>query len=588
MKTFYSVILSALIAAQASAQVTERFDGYAFSKFSPDGKWLVENNNGSISILDRNTGKSYTTGDPSGFQIYMVGLGNSVTNSGKIVGSCGDYAGIWYNDEWIHLPQETGVGTTYNGAYGITPDESRIVGILGLDNSSMGNDGLQAYPVVWTKNASGEYSCTKLPFPEKDFLGLTPQYVTAVTISDDGKTVVGQVRDNSGFYVMPIVYRETEDGKWTYTIIGDKEVYDKSRLGELPQVPVQPTYPEVVNYMSDDDIAAYNKAIENYNNLLEQYYNGLIDEYPEYPLYEDYISDPDSKAAYQAAIAKYQEDIQKWQTDYMAYQNKLSEITTNCGFIQNAFCLSGNGRYLGATLEQRSSDGIWGETANYIGYFDLQSGDDPQFVRETEAGDYLLTGILNDATTFVGTPYREYTRNTFVVKPTESGNTTMSFVDYMKSRSESAAKWIQDNNKYDVVEWGYDDEWNPIVLSEKKDSVVVGTVGASSDGNVFVSYYTDSFNDNSTNEGVSYVVDLKSTTGINTVADDKTFKFDAIVSGNNIIAGADVCKMEIFDLQGRKINSHDNQRSVSVSKGIYVVRTIGDNGKQYSRKIVIR
>lgn len=589
MKAFYPMLFAAMIAGQASAQTAEKFEEVSFSKFSADGNWLVENNQGTMNIYNRATDEMFNVADPDGMQMFMPGLGNSVTNSGKVVGTCGDYAGIWQNGEWTYLPQATGVGTTYNAANAITPDESRIVGILGNDGASMESAGMMAYPVVWTKNANGEYECEKLPCPEKDFTGATPQYITAIAVSDDGKTVVGQVRDNSGFYLMPILYRQQADGTWTYTMLAENEVYDKSRLGELPERPgEQPKYPDVAEYMTADDVDAYNDAVEYYNEQLELYYAGVIDTYPDYPMQADYISDADRKAAYQAAIDQYQADQNKWMADFTAYQQKLGEITTNCSFVQSALYLSGNGRYLGLTLEDRSaSDGWGGSTDKYVGYIDLQA-ENPSFVRETKGGDYLITSILNDGTTFVGTPAMEYTRNTFVVVPGENTNTTMSLPKYMETRNAEMAKWIVDNNTYDVDVWGYDDDWNPVITDVVEDSVVTGTVATNADGTLYVSYYTDQFTNSDEALSVSYVINLNGTTAVKNVSDDRRQQFGAILSGKNVIAGANTDKMEVFDTTGRKVNVDDSKRSVALESGIYVVRTTAKDGTTATRKVVVK
>lgn len=589
MKAFYPMLFAAMIAGQASAQTVEKFNGVSFSKFSADGNWLVENNQGTMNIYNRATDETFNVADPDGMKMFMPGLGNSVTNSGKVVGTCGDYAGIWQNGEWTYLPQATGVGTSYNAANAITPDESRIVGILGNDGASMASDGMMAYPVVWTKNANGEYECEKLPCPEKDFIGATPQYITAIAVSDDGKTVVGQVRDNSGFYLMPILYRQQTDGTWTYTMLAENEVYDKSRLGELPERPGdQPKYPDVAEYMTAADVDDYNDAVDYYNEQLELYYAGVIDTYPDYPVQSDYISDADSKAAYLAAVDKYQADQNKWMADYMAYQQKLGEITTNCSFVQSALCLSGNGRYLGMTLEDRSSsDGWGGSTDKYVGYMDL-TAEAPSFVRETKGGDYLITSILNDGVTFVGTPAMEYTRNTFVVVPGDNTNTTMSLPKYMETRNAEMAKWIVDNNTYDVNVWGYDDDWNPIITDVVKDSLVTGTVMANSDGTLYVSYYTDQFSSDDEANTLSYVINLNGTTAVKAVGDDRRQRFGASVSGKSVVAGADTDKMEVFDATGRKVNADDRKRSVALESGIYVVRTTAKNGTTATRKVVVK
>lgn len=587
MKRLYSMALAAMLAGQAMAQTAEKFDNFSFSKLSQDGTWLVENNNGAVAVYNRKTKDLAESSDPYGMQMYMAGLGNCMTNSGKLVGTCGDYAGIFANGTWTYLPQDTGVGTSYNAAHAITPDESRIVGILGFDNAQMGSGEMLAYPVVWTKNEANEYVCQKLPCPTTDFLGKTPQYITAIAISDDGKTVAGQVRDNSGFYTMPIVFKEDNDGNWSYTILGEKDIYDKSRLGELPEVPEQPTYPNVADYMSNDDITNYNAALEKYNEDVNKFFNGEIDTYPDFPMQGDYISDATKKQAYEDAVNQYNADIQAWQQAFTAYNEKLSEITTNCGFVQNALYLSANGKYLGADLEQRSSTATWGEaTPKYIGFFDLSS-EAPEFTRTTDGGDYLITGILDDATTFVGEPAMEYTRNTFVVVPDKEKYTKLSMYEYAEARSNDMATWLKENNSYDIPIYKMDEEtYDYIIDRVVEDSLVAGTVMPNSDGSILLSYYTDNFTSSYEALSVSYVIDFnKDTDGINAIADEKTAQ-GITINGNNITAGNNA--FSVYDMAGRKLTGNAVKGSVDVANGMYIVRSTDGNGNTTSHKVRIR
>lgn len=524
MKKFYALMCAAALASQAQAQEMEKFEGAMFSMFSPNGDWLVENLQGSMQVKQRSTGDEFSSADETGMLMYNSGLGHCVTNSGAIVGIAGEYAGIWKNGEWTNLPQTSGIGTTYNTGHSITPDEHRICGVLGIDGATYDGNTSFAGPVVWTKNDAGEYELAWLPCPEKDFLGNAPQYTTAVVMSDDGKTIVGQVRDNSGFYMIPIVYKEAADGTWSYRMVGESMVYDKTKLGELPEMPVAPTYPDYTAYMSDEDQQNYQDAMTQYDEDVQRYYNGEITEFPEYPQYVDYMSDATQKEAYQAAVNKYNTDLAAYNADYQAYVEKREEIVTNMDFMQNALALTSDGRYLGVTLVDRNTDSSdvddWGESsAKYtVGYFDL-SKDDPEFVAVSEPGDFVISNILDDRTVLYATPSSEYTRSTYVVMP--DSKESLPFGKYMEKRNATAAKWLADNNTYDVIVWGFDDEWNPIVESEVEDSLVVGSVNASADGNVFVSFYEDSFTDPNMSQFVSYVIDLNTATAIGGVAPEQ-------------------------------------------------------------------
>lgn len=587
MKKIFTLAMAAMLAMQASAQVTEKYEEVGFSKMSPDGKWLVENLQGAMNILDRNTGTKYSCQDADGLVLYMPGLGNCVTNEGAVAGTGGDYAAVWKDGEWTNLPQDSGIGTSFNAANAITPDGHRIVGILGRDGSSLqGNNAMMAFPVVWTKNAKGEYECKKLPCPETDFAGLAPQYITAMYISDDGKTVVGHLRDFTGFYVMPIVYTEGADGEWSYKVIGQKNVYKEDLIDQLPPMPTSPTMPDPAKYMTADDVEKYNAAVEEYNEKVDLFFQGVIDEYPEYPLYENYMSDETQKAAYLAAVAQYQKDQQQFNEDYTAYVAKRDEIVTNMSFAQNVAFLSSDGRYLGVVLEDRSTSDAWGGASDkYVGYFDLAE-DKPEFVKVTDGGDYTLTGMTDTRDMFVASPAMENTRSTFVVKA-GAGNATLQLPDYIATSSAQAAQWVKDNNTYDVDIYGLDDDYNYIVIDTKKDSLITGTVTCNADGSVMLSYYTDNFSDPETTKKLSYIVDLKSTVGISSAALPGTRKGTQVsVEGRTVKAANADTQLQVYDMNGRLVGSAEGSATLP-TRGVYAVRSTDADGNTSSTKVVV-
>ena len=74
--------------------------------------------------------------------------------------------------------------------HSITPDGSRVCGMIG------GGSAYRNLPIYCDIDANGNFSEPQvLPFPDKDFFGSRPQYCSATWMSDDGKTVAGQVKD---------------------------------------------------------------------------------------------------------------------------------------------------------------------------------------------------------------------------------------------------------------------------------------------------------------------------------------------------------------------------------------------------------
>ncbi len=96
-------------------------------------------------------------------------------------------------------------------------------------------------PVLWIRGEDGNFGKpVELPYPTTDITGRVPQYVTAIALSDDGSTVLGQVRDYSGRIHYPIVYTNN-NGEWTYSLPAMSLVNpDNIELPKIPEKDLQP------------------------------------------------------------------------------------------------------------------------------------------------------------------------------------------------------------------------------------------------------------------------------------------------------------------------------------------------------------
>lgn len=96
-------------------------------------------------------------------------------------------------------------GDTYSSANAITNSRKYIVGYIGNSNG-FGNTTIE--PVIWTMNSDGTYAdYEKLPYPEKDFTGVAPQYILPNCISEDG-TVIGAQLVRQDNECLPMIYKK--------------------------------------------------------------------------------------------------------------------------------------------------------------------------------------------------------------------------------------------------------------------------------------------------------------------------------------------------------------------------------------------
>lgn len=484
---------AALVCGSASAQAFDKFTGVFYQGMSSNGNYLMGGMYGTVTVLDRLHKKSYVYEDTSGADIeYSAGLGHNLALDGSLVGSTGSEAVVWKDGNTIVLPQ-VGLSTGVNGANAITDDGKYIVGDLGIEDASFGAEGTMTFPVIWTKGEDGEYTYEALPFPKTDFLGLAPQYVMANDISNDGKTIIGQVRDCTGFYSYPIIYTKGEDGTWTYKEVYDFMIKDKELFNQIPQPPVlSVAYPEVKKYMSDASKAKYNAYVDAYNDKMDQYKGGLIprDSLLPWPIMQNFIIEEDSLAHWKADSTAYEEASAQYMEDYYARQKAIRAAFTNEVMQFNSLNLSRNGKYLGATFEYKEAsddpDDLngGGKGRTYPVMFDVT---DNLKIYRTNGNDVEFTNIADDGTMIGATPSLATTRTSLVYTKGDADGQRLD--TYLATRNVSAADFFKKEFSFTVPMLNEETNLNEAV----NDSIVTGTTFINPDATIFVSYLEDEY-----------------------------------------------------------------------------------------------
>lgn len=501
-KTLLSIACAALFCGTASAQQYERYEGLLLSNMSPNGKYVVELNNGVITLMDRETNDTWTFADDEGWAYYGFGLGQPLNNKGMLVGNNGSEAVYWLNGEAHVLPQATGTDAGMNGANAVSADGKYIVGDLAYDNIVFGGEDCMTYPVLWTLQDDGTYTCEKLPAPTKDFTGRNPQYVMANDISDDGSVIIGQVRDYTGRFSYPVVYKKNGEGEWTYTECTSLIIRDQKLIDNLPEYPTEVTYPDITTYMTDSDKATYNAAVTEYNDKYDQYASGLIpwDSVPTYPTYYMFLTD--NKAQWQADSIAYVEAADTYMDKWEAYQDALDAAVTGKSYSFNGLHLSRNGKYLAVSVVEEDPDSnpeFGGGSFYHPAVIDITSDTLTHYIADENTS--YATSIADDGTVAVASPVMEYTRQSGILKLGEKKSTP--FADYLAEKDPQALKFLKDNFTFDVTLYDYDDDGN-LITDVVEDSLVTGTVFISPDGNKFVAYLQDQFSDDTDDGGIAF------------------------------------------------------------------------------------
>ena len=585
-----TLLTLALVAASATVFAQEGlyiFPEFYFDKMSPDGKVLATQTEGTVYMYTAENDQyyGYDASDDAVTRFYAIGVGNCISNEGTIVGGVNDATcAYWKDGEWHALPLKSH-NKSLNLANGITPDGSRIVGVVGGDGMSF-ETCLMLEPVLWQRNADGTYDeYITLPYPATDFCGRIPQYIKAITISDDGKTVVGQIRDWSGFYNYPIIYTEDAEGNWSYKTIAAGILYPTDAyFGEWPGD--EPARPDGTQFMTEEEKAEYLANMAAYQVEYEQFLNGEItwEELSEEPMVIDFINDNARKQEYLNAMEEYETILDEYYRKANAFEANLNNIMYVKNFTFNNVYLSGNGRYAAFTIEWIDMENF--DPMNVVVYstptsFDLEEGT----MTQVEGADFhIASSIMDDGRMIIQDPYQAYGRNSYIAAA--DGKSFTSFYDYMAGYDASIAAWMKEFSVFDVITINGVDQYGDPNYVVVEDSIVTGSVHCNSDGTVFTSFMYDEWSDYPLYRQYTYQINLNERMAVDRIEQDAT---QAYVSGNVLYLQGDVREVAVYDMRGavvcRIVNPH-NAVVLDINAGIYVVAVSSANGTETIKVVV--
>ena len=296
--------------------------GLYLIKISPNGQY-IGNMSGDAGIY------SLETRELTSYSEAALGLGNTIANNGVAVGEVNDSPVIMKDGEMVRPANY--LDYWFCDFNAINSDASKVVGLI---NNSKG--AVMYVPFIADMDASGNLSDpTILPYPDVDLFGAAPQFVTAVWVSDDGKTVAGQVCDNIGYYVYPIIYQQDEAGEWSY-YLPSEPLFNPDKI-EIPANPwsTEPAWPDPTQFMSGALKQAYEEAYEAYING-----TGAA------PEPEQYMTDSEYDA-YAEAVETYNDWFYSQQANinaFFAAYNKV--IATSPTFSLNDMALQASGELM--------------------------------------------------------------------------------------------------------------------------------------------------------------------------------------------------------------------------------------------------
>ena len=485
---------------------------------SPDGSNVAAQDvYGNTALIDTKTGSVLNT-----YYATYPGNGNCVSNNGIFVGQAiDDYAaGIIMKDGTIFTPTALKNGGAVNG---ITPDGSRACGYV----YKFGATYMVPFYMDLDENGDGN-EIHYLPYPPKDFFGTSPQFVTAVWISDDGATILGQMVDNTGFYTCPIIFKETADNEWDY-ILPSEPMFNPQNL-PMPEYPDDENFePKVYDFMTAENRAKFLEALKDYD---EGNGSNPMDDLSSYITTEEYEEYIEAVDAYNANPTKYYYSL------IDKYWAEIGKLINNSNFTLGVLSMNSTGTVIASTVDYSDDDSGVSDRADGYGLWVYNLTDESYKIVPTNYPFLIPNQILDDGSilcTVVGSLC------TFIVYP--DTNEVVPLEQYVEQIDPAWATWMKNNLNNMPVN---------TIDGELEDYLRTGNVKLSADKTVLAGGYQGALGD------FSYILQTDNA-GIERLAAE--LKSDII---------------NVYDLTGNRVLQTKNAEEVlHLSKGIYII-----NGKK--------
>lgn len=626
---------SFLMSGSMLAMEPEVIDNLFGTNLSPNGEWLIGQGS-EVSVIIRNlvTGEEFVYDGEKDGNAYGIGSGNVVSNNGVVVGTTDNMnACYWENGSWHKLNILDKEAT--NVAHSVTPDGGIICGNVGQGAITIDATKIMALPALWYREGDGSYGDpVVLPHPEVDFSGRLPQYVSAVGISNDGKTVIGQMMDYSGFVVQPILYTCDENGEWTYSIIHPElmnpngvkfpeypgefdmefsyETYMTPQQIEDYQQAIQDYFdemdslvaPEPVQFMSYQGYQDYLKALNEYYETWEDFpdykefmteaelaeYEEALAEYEEimdsleYPEFKDFMTE-DNYDEYIRNKAIYDKAYAEWEEKYYEFEDAFYEcLEDGYTYLFNNFKISGDGKIAVTTRQgtvENDDPMAWMpfKSVYYPISFNLEDGTFTQYVN---AEDLIMSYISDDYSILLKYQDTNYIlpSRAYII-PQLNGEDLMPIEDFVAMTSPETAEWMEKEMTHSVIIGVNELTWEYIYA----DFMCSGLPTSTPDLSLFATTIENSWSDSP----VDYYTYLFSTgeSGVNKIADESEYGMK-VASGRIFLTGS-FRQVEVYSISGEKVFSLKNPGAsveTNLGKGMYIVRATTADGNSRIAKVV--
>lgn len=552
--------------AMADAKTPTIYEDGCFQRFSSNGRYLLSETNCVITVYDLVEGTDVKYGD--GYDVaYSLGQGNCITADGSIILGSDGYAStaLYLKDgEWHELSVPDAEKS--NLSCGITPDGSRICGSIGLNEITLEDGIIMMVPAYWDRNADGTYGeYHTLPYPVKDFLGEVPQYITAMSIADDGKTILGQMVFGNGAMTVPVIYTEDDKGEWSYSL-PTKDLFNPNKIEPVENPGEGPAGPNITDYMTKEEYDAWDAAFEAW-----------IPGETAYPSMEDYMSE-ENRAAYDAAQQEYSIAMAAWSELSDKYFEYLDAVLADSpNFVFNNVLISTDNKSMVGSLEFEDPNAdpwSWFKTSLYAPcVIDIATG---EMTKIETPETCLASGVADNGVIFGYNTQRSTPMRGCII---QDGVVT-DIEEYIASINPSYGEWIKENMTH-LVAVDYDpDTWEEIF----EEMTFTGMPVSTPDISKLAFWNNCPWSWDYYAEGVVFEFD-KVPTGMSNIAAEKgALKF----ANGTLQVPAGFVSVDIYNIGGacvKAVNKPAGAVKLDLSKGAYIVKGTRADGSVSVLKI---
>lgn len=570
------LLLAALAAVSGLSAKNAEYPNYALSAVSPDGKYTVSVTDDGVTIIDLETGKETVYSNNIVQQrVYSAGHLQSFSKTGIMIGSTSNNGmpDIWKEGEWTRLPMVKGAKGGYLNA--ITPDGKTICGSARVQDMTIDAD-LMAIPCVWDLQPDGTYKPELLPHPDTDFTGRCPQYITAMSVSDDGNTIAGQICDYQGLMMEPIIYLRGEDGKWTYRMVAQQLINpEKVKFPEFPGEFETPM-PQLENFMTPDEKAKFEAALQEWED------NGADYEHDPKPEAYQFCGE-ETTAAYYEALDEWNKEYQPWETKFLAFWETYQKVVNkSVSFEFNNVNLSPDGkRYLTSSKRLPKDD----EPEDMVWHFEpylINLEDEDSYVnfKSDAEGGLLATSIAADYTFLcaenVATVAISYIVPVGAEKP-------IPFSEWMNEKYPETGEYIAKNMTHDIER--FDPETESTTVDE--NVCVTGIVITDPSLTTFVTSSVNLWDPEGA--GVySYVLTPLDPSSVTEIAGEADIEISVFENGVIEVKG-DVKNVNVFTTDGKLVASANAEGRIEtgITSGLLLVRASDNAGGAKTVKVAL-